>query len=314
MRKAFTLIELLVVIAIIAILAAILFPVFAQAKLAAKKTQDLSNMKQIGTSMQIYLSDYDDVYMQGYYYKDNNSSAGGYVHWTGILKPYVKNAQIFVSPVDPLGGMAPTNYSTATNNQGAGAPSGQTPQNNADIDDQILRNSYTANSMIMPRKRRTIDPMNVISSTAVEEIAQIIMLAPQTHYATCINDTSSASGIAFKSHRPANGILLPDGVTKFQGEAAVEVGLASYRAVPLARAKADLAACKAGTASTAYSHIVYSQPDRFGNGANWTYSDTHARFSDLNATLNQDRFQWGLRAYTAGGGVVLKDDGVTPVR
>ena len=61
MRKAFTLIELLVVIAIIAILAAILFPVFAQAKLSAKKVSSLSNVKQLGTAFQIYLADSDDV-------------------------------------------------------------------------------------------------------------------------------------------------------------------------------------------------------------------------------------------------------------
>ncbi len=60
-RKGFTLIELLVVIAIIAILAAILFPVFAQAKLAAKKTQAISNVKNIGTALNIYASDTDDV-------------------------------------------------------------------------------------------------------------------------------------------------------------------------------------------------------------------------------------------------------------
>ena len=60
--RGFTLIELLVVIAIIAILAAILFPVFAQAKLAAKKTAGLSQVKQIGTSMHIYLADYDDMF------------------------------------------------------------------------------------------------------------------------------------------------------------------------------------------------------------------------------------------------------------
>ena len=60
MKRAFTLIELLVVIAIIAILAAILFPVFAQAKAAAKNTVALSNMKQIGTSIMLYANDADD--------------------------------------------------------------------------------------------------------------------------------------------------------------------------------------------------------------------------------------------------------------
>ena len=68
-KRAFTLIELLVVIAIIAILAAILFPVFAQAKVAAKKASSLSNVKQTGLSTAIYLVDYDDVYPRafGYY-------------------------------------------------------------------------------------------------------------------------------------------------------------------------------------------------------------------------------------------------------
>jgi len=62
--KAFTLIELLVVIAIIAILAAILFPVFAQAKEAAKKTSCLANGKQVGLALIMYLNDYDDKYPQ----------------------------------------------------------------------------------------------------------------------------------------------------------------------------------------------------------------------------------------------------------
>ena len=65
MRRAFTLIELLVVIAIIAILAAILFPVFAQAKEAAKKTQSISHLKQIGTATLIYTGDNDDRFPLG---------------------------------------------------------------------------------------------------------------------------------------------------------------------------------------------------------------------------------------------------------
>ena len=76
MRKAFTLIELLVVIAIIAILAAILFPVFAQAKEAAKKTAALSNVKQTGTSFAIYLSDSDDTFPLGYRYTPGGGVGG----------------------------------------------------------------------------------------------------------------------------------------------------------------------------------------------------------------------------------------------
>ncbi|MBX3114631.1 MAG: prepilin-type N-terminal cleavage/methylation domain-containing protein [Fimbriimonadaceae bacterium] len=320
MRRAFTLIELLVVIAIIAILAAILFPVFAQAKQAAKKTQDLSNMKQIGTSIQIYLADYDDTYSQAYYYPNDSGSStngngvGGYVQWSGLLQPYTKNLQIFVSPGDPNGGLAPTCY--VGNNLGYGAPAGQTPQASCSTiqDVQAPRISYTANSLLMPRKRRTIDPMSVTSSTAVDDVSGTILLAAQTHFKACINGISTASNEAFKTHRPANGILLQNG-NAFAGEDPAEVGLGWYRALTVAQAKSDLAACKAGTNAgpAGFSHITYAQPDRWGKGSNYTYADTHAKFASLEATLNPENFQWGKRAYTAGGGEVRKADGLTPV-
>lgn len=99
MKRAFTLIELLVVIAIIAILAAILFPVFAQAKAAAKKTSALSNSKQIGTSIFIYLSDSDDVYPQG----SGNCWWGPLDgNWIEDTKPYIKSVAILRDPSDPL--------------------------------------------------------------------------------------------------------------------------------------------------------------------------------------------------------------------
>lgn len=90
MKKAFTLIELLVVIAIIAILAAILFPVFAQAKTAAKKTSALSNQKQIATSMKLYTTDYDDVYPRNDGCVANSSLLAKHNDWDGVSDPNLK--------------------------------------------------------------------------------------------------------------------------------------------------------------------------------------------------------------------------------
>lgn len=99
-RRAFTLIELLVVIAIIAILAAILFPVFAQAKLAAKKTQDISNMKQLALATRMYAIDQDDMFHR---LQSGGRAATGPDYYTGpedMLASYVKNQEIFKSPTD----------------------------------------------------------------------------------------------------------------------------------------------------------------------------------------------------------------------
>ncbi len=102
-NRAFTLIELLVVIAIIAILAAILFPVFAQAKAAAKKTADLSNMKQLGTATLIYTNDYDDHYFYAAMYPPvGGGGYGNMYRWSStlVIGPYLKNTDLLHSPID----------------------------------------------------------------------------------------------------------------------------------------------------------------------------------------------------------------------
>ena len=98
--KAFTLIELLVVIAIIAILAAILFPVFAQAKKAAKQAVSVSNLKQLGTSLQIYLADNDDVQVPRYT-DDATLPIRTELNWKMITAPYCKSREIFRDSLNP---------------------------------------------------------------------------------------------------------------------------------------------------------------------------------------------------------------------
>src|SRR5260221_8538249 len=88
-RHGFTLIELLVVIAIIAILAAILFPVFAQAREKARAISCLSNCKQIGLATMMYIQDYDETYPLGYTWDENGGEWGGTM-WTISLQPYIQ--------------------------------------------------------------------------------------------------------------------------------------------------------------------------------------------------------------------------------
>src|SRR5690606_17877441 len=107
-KNAFTLIELLVVIAIISILAAILFPVFARARENARRTSCLSNLKQIGLGIMMYVQDYDEKYPP---YQTPNAATppGGWQSnwqentaevwiWQQIIQPYTKSMQVFVCP------------------------------------------------------------------------------------------------------------------------------------------------------------------------------------------------------------------------
>ena len=124
-KNGFTLIELLVVIAIIAILAAILFPVFAQARESARKTSCLSNHKQLSASFLMYAQDSDEHLPSATNGPPGINAAGGWVYYTafpanstpksfdvtkGSLFPYAKNAQVYVCPSDSEGAAAGDSY------------------------------------------------------------------------------------------------------------------------------------------------------------------------------------------------------------
>ena len=119
-RSGFTLIELLVVIAIISILASILFPVFAQAREKARQTQCISNQKQIGTALMMYMSDFDQHYVPYRVGSGNPNAADArvgvnakpFIFFNQILDAYIRNDGIWRCPskptswvnVDPTGG------------------------------------------------------------------------------------------------------------------------------------------------------------------------------------------------------------------
>ncbi|MBS1706349.1 MAG: prepilin-type N-terminal cleavage/methylation domain-containing protein [Armatimonadetes bacterium] len=200
MRKAFTLIELLVVIAIIAILAAILFPVFAQAKAAAKKTQGLAQSKQIGTALQMYLNDNDDILppyrftantpINPYYLKlkaandpkaarydtDGASTKNAYFI-NQMLDPYVKNDQIWISPGNSKGWV---NFQDkGTWDAGFFSYGGQ--------------NSYGVNNYLLTAisPTSTTAPM---SASSVAEVSNTLLMVDATYYNTL---PAQRKGMAF---------------------------------------------------------------------------------------------------------------------
>lgn len=103
-HTGFTLIELLVVIAIIAILAAVLFPVFAQAREKARQSQCVSNLRQVSAAFQMYLQDYDETFPPAYYFGQPNQTQPnnyGQYFWTWLTRPYTKSFPVYYCPSEP---------------------------------------------------------------------------------------------------------------------------------------------------------------------------------------------------------------------
>jgi prepilin-type N-terminal cleavage/methylation domain-containing protein/prepilin-type processing-associated H-X9-DG protein len=149
-RHAFTLIELLVVIVIIAILTAILFPVFAQAREKARQTSCLSNLRQVGTAFLMYAQDYDESFVLTSFPERGNS-------WTLQCQPYIKNRGIFRCPSDSSNNWAVTDADTFDRNKRMSS---------------YLLNAWMAGSQRFGRIPAIASPTSVIYvSEAVENIS-----------------------------------------------------------------------------------------------------------------------------------------------
>jgi prepilin-type N-terminal cleavage/methylation domain-containing protein len=305
-RRAFTLIELLVVIAIIAILAAILFPVFACAKVAAKKTSDLSNTRQLGVAMQLYLHDNDDVYPVANH-RVETSAGPTEVHWSWMILPYVKSEQIFVSPADNDGGWAPGCFDESTNNRGFGVPG---KQQNSCVQQgypagtytlQVGRISYLGNQLLMPRKRQPSDTATVVSSTQVDGVSQTILLAPMSEAADCLQKDvggefrtyRNALGIAGKNQTPISGTNIPN------------QNLLPLEAISVQTANSVFRCAKDRIKNVPDHTLRYTHHGRFDDGNNYVFADTSAKYANTLRTLDVRRFMWGKAAYSLGGGPIV---------
>lgn len=256
MKRAFTLIELLVVIAIIAILAAILFPVFAQAKEAAKKTSDLSNKKQMGTCTAIYIADNDDHYMLGYRFTPSGtgglwrwnfsvSTPIGWMgpthpqgveprmtedrnHWSNTVVPYVKNGGIYGAPGAPQSDIY--GYPTA----------GFNPYD-VNVCFNGLLHAYNATSVVQP--------------------ADVPLM-----WGGRGNQNAIGNSLTVPALNCQLDIGVSDCLYKPGGQVQTGVYPGGYMFL------------NTGSAGTPVSWWTYSQ------GVNWTYCDTHEKFRKLGQT------------------------------
>jgi prepilin-type N-terminal cleavage/methylation domain-containing protein/prepilin-type processing-associated H-X9-DG protein len=310
-RRAFTLIELLVVIAIIAILAAILFPVFAQARDKARQTSCLSNMKQTALGFMMYKQDYDETFPSAYFHRNfaTGGGAGGYIHWSGMINPYVKNWGMYTCPSDAVRGWGPTcgfGPNSPETNAGFGWATGQTRAacNAGAWDDQAPRLSYTVNSALIPRLRNQPDinrGISVVADAAVEFPASTIMIAELTDNRSCLEGASFGL-TGNRSHRSTNAVM--NGTGPYFGSAEDgATGPASVNALTPALANQFFTACR--TQPISQPLITYIAPARHSGGANYALADGSAKWMRFEQTISPTRYMWGNRMYSDRGIPVL---------
>ncbi|MDD5697107.1 MAG: type II secretion system protein [Victivallaceae bacterium] len=301
-KSSFTLIELLVVIAIITLLAGMLLPALGHARDKGKSISCLSNEKQIGAGMMMYVGDNEGFYPRAYFYMDNSGGGGGYFHWSGAIRDYCQG-RVFVCPGDTNGGWAPTNHNNDSDglnywDEPVQVPLAQKNQADGIKDKQAPNMSYTVNEVFCPRFKKSslANKLCQVKQNRVRKPSGEILVAEYTSNVVCITDQSqSGSGgqDVVKSHRPTNGIANGSGV--FDGEN-------DTTCTPVALTEADAIDARnqsiAAGGVSGHHHIVYSAWDRHQNRQNYVFTDGHAAPKTLAETLNPADFMWGKKVYS----------------
>ncbi len=267
-HKGFTLIELLVVIAIIAILAAILFPVFAQAREKARQTSCLSNMKQLGLSLTIYAQDYDGTLPMTSWEVGALKSK---IHWSYLVQPYVKNLQIFVCPSDPTPVVPKNRICGPIDTIGVSL-----------CDEQAPKFSYINNYNVMPA-HDWLCPQE----SAIEKPANTIVLSERRNN---MNDAAMTLLGQWKGSSPFVSTSTAHGTSKGGGQICPGD---TYVPATLAQVQAALLPSN----SSDSPELVRVKFDRHAGGSNYNFFDGHAKWYRLEGTIDPNNFQWGDHWY-----------------
>ncbi|MDD5729487.1 MAG: hypothetical protein PHV59_13085, partial [Victivallales bacterium] len=258
----------------------------------------LSNQKQIGLGMIMYVNDSDSFYPIAYRYREGDSSSlNGYLHWSGMIHNYCKG-KVFVCPTDPNGGWGPACYGSNSDPKNYWGEVVQVPEgqesSEPQYDMQAPNISYTANELICPRKKKNLTAMpwlTQVKQSRVRKVAGTILLCEYTSEKNCLWDTSDGGGAAIKSHRPTSGVSNSGSV--FNGE--YEAQCNAPQALTEEEAEEARATARGGSAS---HHITYTAWDRHQGQQNYVFADGHAAPKTLAETLDPGNFLWGLKAYS----------------